>query len=207
MKIIKICLLFIFTMTTACATPAEDLSGLLNGITSMKANFTQTVYDNRNKPVQTSYGKMALQRPGKFRWEVTKPIPQLIIANETKLWVYDPDLEQVTIRPLKQATGDAPALFLSHSNVSLDKDYTINPIQKSNDKARWFSLVSKSPDSMFASVQMSFDGSEIKEMDMQDHLGHLTRVKFTNIETNIHLSTAQFVFKSKPGIDVIDETR
>ncbi len=64
--------------------------------------------------MQRSYGKMALERPGKFRWEVTKPIPQLIIANEAKLWIYDPDLEQVTIRRLKVTSGETPALLLSH---------------------------------------------------------------------------------------------
>lgn len=193
--------------TSGYATPASDLTSLLNGITSMKAQFTQTVYDNYNKPVQTSYGKMSLQRPGKFRWEVTKPIPQLIIANASKLWIYDPDLEQVTIRALKQAAGEAPALFLSHENVSIEKDYIVKPIQKKGSKSQWYSLVSKSPDSMFASVQMSFAGSKINEMDMQDHLGHMTRVQFSNIQTNISLPASQFTFKAKPGTDVIDETR
>src|SRR5579862_4041780 len=94
-------LLFFCMLNAAYAqSAADELSKQLDAVHSMRASFVQTVYDNKNKPIQQSYGRMALLRPGKFRWEVDKPIPQVIIANQTRLWIYDPDLEQVTIRPL-----------------------------------------------------------------------------------------------------------
>src|SRR5438105_3435289 len=90
-------IIFFISMSGHADDHSPNLANLLDAVKSMQANFTQTVYDNHGKSVQTSYGRMAIERPGKFRWEVTKPIPQLIIANESRLWIYDPDLQQVTI--------------------------------------------------------------------------------------------------------------
>jgi outer membrane lipoprotein carrier protein len=106
MKILKLLISILLFVNAAYAAPSTDLSTLLNSLHSMRSDFTQTVYDNHGKAIQKSYGQMALQRPGKFRWEIKKPIPQVIVANDTRLWVYDPDLEQVTIRALHQAAGD-----------------------------------------------------------------------------------------------------
>ena len=108
-------LLALFSMGVVHAGTSEDLAALLNNTQSMRANFRQTVYDNRGKVIQKSVGYMAMQRPGKFRWESTSPIPQLIIANDSRLWIYDPDLEQVTIRSLSKEIGETPALLLSNS--------------------------------------------------------------------------------------------
>lgn len=124
--------LFIFLLIArvACASDADALSAMLNNVHAMRADFVQTIYDNRNKAIQQSSGHMALSRPGKFRWEVVKPIPQLIIANGSRLWVYDKDLEQVTIRVLQEGAGDAPALLLSHVNTQIGKDFTVSETKK-----------------------------------------------------------------------------
>src|SRR5437016_1696485 len=118
------------------AASTSDLSNVLNSIRTMKANFIQTVYDNRGKAIQQSKGQMALARPGKFRWDVKKPIPQLIIANNTKLWIYDPDLQQVTIKSLQHVTGETPALLLSHENNVLENDYKVSETNE-NKMAGW----------------------------------------------------------------------
>lgn len=173
----------------------------------MKANITQSVYDNRGKVVQQSFGKMALQRPGKFRWEVTKPIPQIVIANGTRLWVYDPDLEQVSIRALQGAAGDTPALLLSREKNSLEEDFKITTILKGGASWKWFSLVPKNQDNMFAAVQLGFMNNQFSEMRLQDHLGHETRIQFKDIQMNINLPASLFNFKPPRGVDVIDETR
>jgi len=190
----------------AFATPATDLASLLNAVHTMKADFIQKVYDNHGKVIQTSQGKMALDRPGKFRWQVTKPIPQLIIANQTRLWIYDSDLEQVTIRPLTQAAGDTPALLLSHVGTSLETDYAVKPLDKTGSSLTWFQLTPKNTENMFASVQMGFKQNEISEMRLEDHLGHITAITFTQTQTNVALPGAQFTFKAPAGVDVIDET-
>src|SRR5690242_12941666 len=101
-------LFFYFLFSNVYAAAATDLTQVLNNVHSMRANFTQTVYDNLGKAIQQSTGKMAMQRPGQFRWQVVRPLPQLIIANQTRLWIYDPDLEQVTIRAFKTTAGEIP---------------------------------------------------------------------------------------------------
>lgn len=209
----RLLIAFTFILTCCLATEvlADDvntnLATLLNSIQTMQANFVQTVYDNRNKPILKSFGRMSMERPGKFRWEVTKPIPQLIIANEAKLWIYDPDLQQVTIRSLKKSAGEAPALLLSHVNAAIEKDYAITQLKQNNAAGQWFSLKPKQADSMFQTIKMNFINGQIKEMDLIDHLGHATRIIFNHTQANIKLSPSLFTFKASAKTDVIDETK
>ena len=209
MNLLKSLTLFILCLLcgSVYATPADDLAVLLNSVHTMRANFTQTVYDNRGKASQQSRGRMSLQRPGKFRWEVIKPIPQLIVANQARLWIYDPDLEQVTVRSLKKAAGEMPALLLSDVDTVLTSTYNVKPSQQKADGSRSYTLVPKSADNMFASIKLAFMNNQIREMQLEDHLGHVTVVKFQQIETNINLPASSFVFKPPARVDVIDETR
>jgi outer membrane lipoprotein carrier protein len=187
--------------------PAQELSNLIHHMNSMQADFVQNTYDNYQKPIQQSHGRMSLKRPGQFRWQVMKPIPQLMIANQSRLWIYDEDLEQVTIRSLKQAAGETPGLLLSHEDNNIEKDFTITLLKQSTAKKRCFLLVPKKPDSMFASIQICFLNNNLQEMQFEDHLGHRTRIIFNNIKINIPLSASLFIFKSNSHIDVIDETK
>lgn len=200
---------FLAAFNPVFASRATDqLLPLLNGVTSMKADFTQTIFDNHNQPVQQSFGTLALSRPGKFRWDVKKPMPQLIIANQSRLWIYDPDLEQVTIRTFKAAANDTPALLLSHPDATLDQDYVVKVIQRKPSTLQWFSLKSRHSDNLFEEVQLGFAASQINQMRLVDHLGHTTQIEFTHIQTNLSLSPALFVFKApNPQVDVIDETK
>ena len=173
----------------------------------MQAGFVQTIYDNYGKPVQKSSGNMALQRPGKFRWEIKKPMPQTIIANSERLWIYDPDLQQVTIRSLKTEAGEAPALlFLSHQNAALEQDYNVEALPQKGG-LRWFLLKPRKNDNMFASVKMGFMNSRLQEMVLEDQIGHSTRVQFQKIVMNTPLPSSLFVFKAPAGTDVINEVK
>jgi outer membrane lipoprotein carrier protein len=201
-------LLVIITTTSVYAdASATDLSRLLNDIKTLRANFAQTVYDNKGKAIQRSSGRIALQRPGKFRWQVTKPIPQVIIANASRLWIYDPDLQQVTIRTLQGAAGETPALLLSHVNTSIEKDFSVQTLAKKSSNLSWFHLKPKKRDDMFSSIEMGFLNKQIQEMRLKDNLGHTTVIQFKNIETNVTLTSSLFTFKPSANIDVIDETK
>lgn len=208
MKTIKLFFATVICLFSAplYAAPSDDLVTLLNSVQTMRASFLQIVYDNRGKAVQQSHGRMSLARPGKFRWEVTKPIPQVIIANESRLWIYDPDLEQVTIRSLKKAAGETPALLLSDVDSKLTKIYRVKEGQQKAG-TRSFVLIPKSADSMFASIKMAFVDSQLREMRLEDHLGHVTAVKFQQVITNESIPASTFVFKRPAKVDVIDETR
>lgn len=212
MKRIRLLLVLIYLLALSPRVFADSainaLLPLLNQVNSMKADFTQTVYDNTGHSVTQSFGTLALSRPGKFRWDIKKPMPQLIIANQSRLWIYDPDLEQVTIRSFETASSDTPALLLSHPDEQLDRDYTVTNIQKKHSNLQWFSLKPKNQDNLFADVQLGFDQGSIHEMRLVDHLGHTTQIEFTHIKTNMPLAASLFIFKSPgPQVDVIDETK
>lgn len=197
----------LFSICLSGYAASSDLKELLNAVKTMQANFTQTVNDNRGKSVQKSYGRMTMQRPGKFRWEVTKPIPQLIIANGSRLWIYDPDLQQVTIRSLNSGSGGAPALLLSHVDTALDRDFKVKELPNKTPGWSWFALTPRQQDNMFASIQMGFSNKQIREMQLKDHLGHTTFVRFTNSSINHPLPSSSFVLNAPSSADVIDETK
>lgn len=204
----KFIVIFLFTTTSLfAASSSAALSELLNSVQSMQANFTQTIKDTHGKKGQASTGKMALQRPGKFRWEIIKPMPQLIIANQQKLWIYDPDLEQVTIRSLKGSSDETPALLLSHDNAALDTHFDISMREDKSSGWQWFKLKPKKPDNMFNTVQIGFQNKHLQEMQLEDNLGNVTLIVFSKLQTNPNLSASLFTFKARANVDVIDETR
>lgn len=199
---------YLFSSVIYADTVKDEFSKLLNAVHSMQADFVQTVYDNRGVVVQRASGKMQLQRPGKFRWQIVKPIPQLIIASDHRLWIYDQDLEQVTIRSIKEAAGEAPALLLSHVDTKIEENFKIESMKTRDTAEHWFLLIPKSNDSMFASVRMGFSTQgQIREMQLKDHLGHTTRIQFNNAKINISLAASHFTFKPPANVDVIDETK
>lgn len=206
-KLFAFLIIFLFQINAYADSPTESLTQLLANIQTFRADFTQTITDKNAKQVQHSVGHMALQRPGKFRWEVTKPIAQLVVTNGARLWIYDPDLEQVTIRLLTKEVGDSPAMLLSNTNTALEKDFLIKGINSTSSALQWFLLTPKNKNSMFAQIKFGFMKNQIREMVLQDHLGHTTAVEFYNINVNPRLSSSLFSFKPPSKVDIIDETR
>jgi outer membrane lipoprotein carrier protein len=200
--------LLFFLQTTVFAQSANTmLNDLLKNIRSMQADFTQVIKDNKGKVIQKSKGVMALQRPGKFRWETKTPNTQLVVASETRLWIYDPGLEQVVVRALAKQTGQTPALLLSDANPVLETDFNVKSEKDSASSLQWFVLIPKDRGSMFTSIRMGFAGQELHEMQLRDHLDHVTTIQFSHIKFNNPLPTALFHFAPPKNVDVIDETK
>jgi len=188
--------------------PANSLTMLLGIIQTLQANFSQKISDNKGKILESSKGLLSLERTGKFRWEVNQPTKQLIVANGTRLWIYDPDLAQVTIRHLTTEIGTSPALLLSDPNLALVKDFEVTVGSQSTPQVQWFILKPKNKDSMFATIQLAFNRHfEITRMILEDQLGHTTAVIFKDVEMNRPLSASLFNFKIPPHVDIIDETK
>lgn len=205
-----VCLVFLFNFITfaQAETPeaSNTLSSYLKNMRSMQANFSQTIVDNKGQALQKATGQVLLQRPSQFRWDVLKPNRQLVVTNGKKLWIYDPDLEQVTIRSLVKAAGETPAMLLSDEDLSLTKEFFVKMLAQNKDGFQWFNLVPKDKSSMLSSLRLGFANQQIKQMQLQDHLGHRTIIEFTNIHTNLALSPSSFNFKPPAHIDIIDET-
>lgn len=197
--------LLLFHVTTHADPAADALNQLLKNIHSMKADFTQTMTDNKGKLIQKSQGNMGLQRPGKFRWETTSPMKQLVVATGTRLWIYDPDLEQVVVKVLSKQAGQTPALLLSDANPALETDFTVKSTLKADKQ--WFTLLPKDESSLFTSIRMGFVGEQLAEMQLKDHLDHTTVIQFQHIKFNQPLPAALFYFAPPKNVDVIDETK
>lgn len=196
---------FLSINSYADSVAATTLNQLLSKIHTIRADFTQTITDKNAKAIQESTGQMSVERPGKFRWEVTKPVSQLVVTNGSRLWIYDPDLEQVTIRLLSKEVGESPARLLSDTTNSLDKDFIVEMTKKNAEIS--FLLKPKSENSMFASIKLGFVKDELRDMVLQDRIGHTTAVEFYNITLNPTLAASLFAFKAPKNVDVIDETR
>lgn len=208
-RYILILILFLFfPLSIYAETAANALTLLLGLMQSMQAEFSQKIIDNKGgKVLQQSQGFMWLQRPGKFRWEVKSPTPQLIIANNAKLWIYDPDLSQVTIRSISKELGSTPALLLSDPSHALASNFTVSYAAEEHG-VQWFLLKPNDQDSMFAVIKLGFDKKfTVRGMILQDNLGHVTHVNFNNVKLNAKIVPALFNFKAPLKVDVIDETK
>lgn len=202
MKYLKKLLFLFFVVNAVHAEPANDsLSALLKNMQSFSANFVQTITDN-GKTLQKSQGQMWLQRPGQFRWQVNSPTKQTIIAHGKRLWIYDPDLEQVTIRSFTKTAGQTPAMLLSDPNISLSQDFNVKSTGTDS-----FTLTPKNKNEMLVHLKLSFTNKMIHKMELEDHLGHITVIQFNHTKINPSLAASLFNFVPPKGIDIIDETK
>jgi outer membrane lipoprotein carrier protein len=186
------------------ADPAADLTVLLSQVKTLQADFTQTIIDDKSTVIQKSTGRMMLRQPGQFRWEVERPVRQLIVANGQQLWIYDPDLEQVTVRRLTNAGGETPALLLSDTDQALARHFKVQVLPASGRMQR-FLLVPKGRDSLLSQIHLNFVSQHLDEMVLQDHLGHTTTIKFNHLVTPVSFSAKLFYFTPPPQVDIIRE--
>lgn len=185
--------------------PVKQLKAFLSSAKTITANFKQVLINEAGDPFQTSSGQFYLQRPGKFRWDYTKPFQQQIISTSGKVWFYDTDLEQVTIKKLDESVGSTPALLLS-GDVPLEDNYNIEQ-QGSEGDMHWVKLVPKSQDSTFKYVLIGLEKGVLSGMQLNDNFGQLTRIYFSNLKLNQSIDAALFEFKAPNGVDIFSEEK
>lgn len=196
-------LLWAATVSFAEAAGRERLDAFFNDVRALRGGFTQTVLDPRMRVTEEAQGTFALQRPGKFRWDYKAPYHQLIVADGDKVWIYDIELEQVTVKRLDEAVGNTPAQLLS-SGEGLEKSFDITE-QGSADGLDWVELTPKQQDSSFARVRLGFDARDLRRMELVDNFGQTTRLRFSQLERNPKLVPSLFEFRPPPGVDVVGE--
>jgi outer membrane lipoprotein carrier protein len=182
----------------------EKLKAFIDATHSAQADFTQDVLDQNGKRIQSASGIMQFQRPGKFRWTYQKPYEQLIVGDGTKFWLYDVDLNQVTVKKLDAALGSSPAALLSGSN-EIERGFTLSE-DGSRDGLEWLQATPKGKDSSFEKILMAFDArSELVEMELNDMFGHKTVLRFSGMQRNPKIAEKQFRFTPPKGADVLTE--
>ncbi|MCR4305030.1 MAG: outer membrane lipoprotein chaperone LolA [Gallionella sp.] len=196
-------MLFAFPLL-AHAGAIEKLNTFIAATHSAQANFTQEVLDQNGKRIQSASGVMQFQRPGKFRWTYQKPYEQIIVGDGEKFWLYDVDLNQVTVKKLDAALGSSPAALLSGSN-EIERGFTLTE-SGSRDGLDWLQAIPRAQDSGFEKIRMAFDAQAgLVIMELNDTFGHKTVLKFSAMQRNPKLSERQFQFTPPKGADVLGE--
>jgi outer membrane lipoprotein carrier protein len=195
-------IVFVNVVIAADISPAEQLKTYLSTTSTLTADFKQVSFNQKGQPSETSYGVFYLSRPGKFRWNYKKPFAQEIVSSMGKVWFYDADLEQVTVKTLDGSLGSSPALLLS-ANIVLEDDFFIEK-QGKDEGLQWIKLSPKKEDSGFKYILIGMNNGVLGGMELSDNFGQLTRIYFSNIKKNIKLDNKTFLFTVPKGADVFE---
>jgi outer membrane lipoprotein carrier protein len=189
---------------TAAEPAAPDLRRFLDSVQAYSADFTQTVYDARGTVVEESSGTVLMQRPGRFRWNYTDPFVRTIVADGERLWLYEADLEQVTVRRLTAGLGDTPAALLTGRDDVLAR-FAVTRTFRDNG-LDWTVLAPREADTDFAELRLGFRAGLLAELRLADRLGQQTQIRFGAARANPPVPAGAFTFTVPPGADVIDDT-
>ncbi|MDH0337189.1 MULTISPECIES: outer membrane lipoprotein chaperone LolA [Pseudomonadaceae] len=179
------------------------LTEMLNKAQTITGRFSQLTLDGSGTQLQETSGELALKRPGLFRWHTDEPMEQLLVSNGEKVWLYDPDLQQVTIQTLDQRLTHTPALLLSGDVSKISENFEIT--HKEGGDVVDFILKPKAKDTLFDTLRLSFRSGVINDMQLIDSVGQRTNILFLGVKMNQKLDAAQFDFKIPEGADVIQE--
>ena len=208
MRLIRMLLLTVLSFTSVAAMADDEvavqrLTELLNQAQTINARFSQLTLDGSGTQLQETAGQLALKRPGLFRWHTDAPMEQLLVSNGEKVWLYDPDLQQVTIQTLDQRLTHTPALLLSGDVSKIRENFDIS--HKEGGNVVDFILKPKSKDTLFDSLRLSFRNKVLNDMQLIDSIGQRTNILFLNVKMNEPQDDAQFTFEIPAGADVIQE--
>ncbi len=196
-------LALLLASAAAGAAALDQLDRFLETTRSYRAEFSQRVVAKGGRKPQISAGTLAILRPGKLRWEVLRPYPQLVVGDGERFWIYDPELRQVTVRKAGEAIGSSPAALLSGSE-DLRKNFALAEAGEA-DGLEWAEARPRAADSGFERLRLGFSGGELKAMELHDQFGQVTTVEFTRVERNPKLAPSLFRFVPPSGADVVGE--
>lgn len=193
----------VFNAGLAHAGGVERLKAFIAGAKTAEADFSQTVADKTGRVTQQASGRMAFARPGKFRWDYIAPYEQVIVGDGVKLWLYDADLEQVTVKSLGDVIAGTPAALLAGDD-SIEKYFTLKNAGEAGG-LEWLEATPKNKDTTFERIRMGFKGDVLVQMELDDFFGQRTTLKLSRFVRNPTIAPSRFTFTPPKGVDVIDE--
>ena len=179
------------------------VESFLNNLQGLQAQFHQVLTDRSGREVDQASGTLAIRRPNRFRWDYQDPYEQVIVADGSRVWLYDRDLEQVTVRKLDDTLSATPAMLLSGEG-KLAENFTVTDSTRQGG-IEWVQMTPKRADTDFKSVRLGFEGATLRYMELGDKLGQTTHLEFSNVERNPLLDPSRFTFSVPPGADVIGD--
>ena len=186
----------------ARADALETLREFVRDVKSGRAAFTQTVSSADGAKRKVSSGSFEFTRPNRFRFAYAKPFEQLIVSDGQKVWIFDADLNQVSVRKLTQALGATPAALLA--GASLDKEFEL-AAQPQKDGIDWVLATPRQKDGAFQSMRIGFRGKELAAVEILDSFGQRSLLQFSQYAANVALPEPTFRFVPPPGADVIEQ--
>ena len=199
MRYLIVALLLIASPVSA-EDAAQRLTAALKNMDNLTTEFKQTLLDEDKNVVQQSRGTLALQRPGKFAWIYTEPFEQRIIADGNELWVYDVELDQVTVKPMDQGLSNAPIMILM-KQADVSEQFEISEVGQ-RKFLYWVELSPHAADLEYTHVYIGIDGDRVHAMELQDQFGQSTQIVFENQRSGVVHNPATFKFVPPPGVDV-----
>lgn len=196
-------LLLTFSLTTHAGEGEQRLDQFLSGLDTMRAEFVQTLLEPDGTVMEKSYGELLVDRPGRFRLEYVKPYRQTYVADGERIWSYDHDLEQVTVRPQGEALGSTPAALLSGGRPIVE-DFTVEELGR-HEGFTWLELRPKSRETTFESIRLALEPGVLRAMEMVDGLGQVTRLYFEEVQRNPGIRPEAFQFQPPEGVDVVGD--
>jgi outer membrane lipoprotein carrier protein len=194
--------LFAFMSVAVAEGQVKQLDDFLNDLETLSAAFEQTSLNQFGEELEKSVGVMHVRRPGMFHWAYWEPYVQYLISDGVNLWIYDEDLEQVSIRDISNVIEDSPAAILG-GEIDINEHYVaIN--MDTTDGNDWIELTPRDIESQYSSIQLGFKEGELYSMILLDHLGQTTVIKLLDMKRNMALNIELFQFTVPEGVDVID---
>jgi outer membrane lipoprotein carrier protein len=198
---------FALAAGVAHSEPAADaaalarVEGYVAGLGSVRAKFVQRLFDAKGRETQLASGTLYIRRPGRFRWEYRAPAEQLVVSDGSTVWLYDRDLEQVTVKPIGESLSTTPAMLLS-GRGRVRESFEVSD-GGAADGLTWVKLSPRVQDTDFRELRLGFAGRELRRMELRDRLEQLARIELEGVERNVALADALFSFTAPPGVDVV----
>lgn len=182
-------------------TGVAQLKNFLKESTAFSAAFSQSLFDENGSELQFSAGQFSLQKPGMFSWDYEEPYPQVIMSNGKVIWMFDSELEQVTIKEVDSSLSKT-SMVLLFNKTNLDKDFKIIKLDVI-DGVSWLELTAKNQDSEFSNILIGMKKNQIASLKMIDGFGQTTVITFTNINMKPAFKNRRFEFIIPKNADVI----
>lgn len=206
MRFLALSLLLPFCLAAHAADPARArMEAFSKGLRSVTAQFSQTVTDANDRRSDESRGALSLEAPRQFRWETQQPYQQTIVADGQRVWVYEPDLQQVSVRNQSSEEAHSPLTVLTDLS-QLDSQF--NAAEGGEREGLvWLKLTSKAKEPEFEYAELGFDAASLVRMRFRDQLGNTTEIRFSDWKRNPNLPAATFKFTPPAGVDVIGDLK
>jgi chaperone LolA len=187
----------------ARAEALERFRAFVRETQSARTEFEQKVFDRDKRLVQASSGTFAFQRPGRFRWQIRVPYEQLIVGDGTRVWIHDPDLNQVTVRSLGKALGSTPAALLA-GDKDVERAFELSSVGPVAG-LEWLEARPRDRDSGFERIRLGMGRDGVEAMELYDHFGQTTLLQFSRFVRNPRLDPGDFRFTPPKGADVLGD--